>query len=68
MPDSATEETLTDMTYAYVKITSVKPMVEVFEEGEGAKCFTFNTPFTSKGKAHGSTAEQCKKLTELEVR
>ncbi|CAN0367866.1 unnamed protein product, partial [Discosporangium mesarthrocarpum] len=42
-------------------------MVEVFSAGEGAKKFTFNTPFTPGGKAHGSTAEQCKKLTELEV-
>lgn len=42
-------------------------VVEVFDAGEGALRFTFHTPFTSSGKVHGSTAEQCKKLTELEV-
>lgn len=42
-------------------------MVEVFEAGEGASKFTFHTPFTVGGKVHGSTADQCKKLTELEV-
>lgn len=43
-------------------------VVEVFDAGEGALRFTFHTPFTAAGKVHGSTAEQCKKLTELEVR
>lgn len=43
-------------------------VVEVFDAGEGASKFTFHTPFTATGKVHGSTAEQCKKLTELEVR
>lgn len=43
-------------------------VVEVFDAGEGALRFTFHTPFTTSGKVHGSTAEQCKKLTELEVR
>lgn len=45
-----------------------KKVVEVFDAGEGALRFTFHTPFTAAGKVHGSTAEQCKKLTELEVR
>lgn len=40
----------------------------MFDAGEGALRFTFHTPFTTSGKVHGSTAEQCKKLTELEVR
>lgn len=42
--------------------------MEVFDDGEGALRFTFHTPFTVAGKVHGSTADQCKKLTELEVR
>ncbi|CAN0055320.1 unnamed protein product [Pylaiella littoralis] len=67
LPDSADEALVADETLAYIKITSVKPVVEVFDAGEGALRFTFHTPFTSAGKVHGSTAEQCKKLTELEV-
>ncbi|CAM9251564.1 unnamed protein product [Ascophyllum nodosum] len=67
LPDSADEALVEDETLAYIKITSIKPVVEVFEAGEGAIKFTFHTPFTSGGKIHGSTAEQCKKLTELEV-
>lgn len=43
-------------------------VVEVFDAGEGASKFTFHTPFTAGGRVHGSTAEQCKKLTELEVK
>ncbi|CAM9401011.1 unnamed protein product [Chrysoparadoxa australica] len=67
LPDSADESTLDDSPFANVKITSIKPRVDVFEAGEGAKIFNFSTPFTVGKKAHGSTAEQCKKLTELEV-
>lgn len=67
LPDSVDEALVTDDTLAYIKITSVKPVVEVFDAGEGASKFTFHTPFTAGGKVHGSTAEQCKKLTELQV-
>ena len=48
-------------------ISKKQKVVEVFDAGEGALRFTFHTPFTAAGKVHGSTAEQCKKLTELEV-
>lgn len=48
-------------------VFSPRQVVEVFDAGEGASKFTFHTPFTASGRVHGSTAEQCKKLTELEV-
>jgi hypothetical protein len=50
LPDSADETALADPTCAFIKITSVKPRVEVFDDGEGARVFSFSTPFTSSGK------------------
>eukprot|EP00953_Heterococcus_sp_UTEX-ZZ885_P022752 12569-Heterococcus_DN1.PRE.5 len=50
LPDSADETALADPTWAFVKVTSVKPRVEVFDDGEGARVFSFSTPFTSSGK------------------
>lgn len=54
--------------FLFLSPPTPKQVVEVFDAGEGALRFTFHTPFTAAGKVHGSTAEQCKKLTELEVR
>lgn len=56
LPDSADEAALAadpSCTSAFVKITSLKPRIEVFGEGEGARAFLFSTPFTSSGKVRG---------------
>jgi hypothetical protein len=53
LPDSADEAKMASdpaCVNAFVKITSIKPRVEVIGDGEGARVFTFSTPFTSSGK------------------
>lgn len=65
-----------DASKAYLQITYVEPHFSeaeapfrqtYFEKNHNNFSFSFETPFTRSGKAHGPVGEQCMRVTILEV-